>query len=56
MSDNLTQTLSRDAALEIGQRGAEPQWMRDLRARAWEIYEAAPMPTIMRGDAQGSLK
>jgi Fe-S cluster assembly protein SufD len=46
MSDNLTQTLSRDTALEIGQRGAEPQWMRDLRARAWELYEAAPMPTI----------
>ncbi len=46
MSDHVSATLSRDAALDIAQRGAEPQWMRDLRTRAWELYEAAPMPSI----------
>ena len=28
----------------IGEQNNEPQWLRDLRLHAWELYEATPMP------------
>ncbi|MDB5058900.1 MAG: sufD, partial [Chloroflexi bacterium] len=46
MSTETTQTLSLDAALTISQRNGEPQWMQDLRQRAWEMYESTAMPSL----------
>ncbi|MDB5074739.1 MAG: FeS assembly protein SufD [Chloroflexi bacterium] len=46
MSTETTQTLSLDAALSISQRNGEPQWMQDLRQRAWEMYESTAMPSL----------
>lgn len=28
----------------LGEQNNEPQWLRDLRLHAWELYEATPMP------------
>jgi Fe-S cluster assembly protein SufD len=46
MSTETTQTLSLDAALTISRRNGEPQWMQDLRQRAWEMYQSTAMPTL----------
>jgi len=46
VSLDIAQTLSPDAAQTIAERHGEPQWMRDRRQSAWEIYDATPMPTI----------
>ena len=38
-------SLSREAVLALSAQRGEPHWMRDLRLRCWEIYEATPDPT-----------
>ncbi|HXT38283.1 MAG TPA: Fe-S cluster assembly protein SufD [Chloroflexota bacterium] len=38
-------SLSREAVLALSAQRGEPNWMRDLRLRCWEIYEATPAPT-----------
>ena len=45
MSIELTLSPSRETALELSRRAAEPDWMRDLRLRSWQTYESLPMPT-----------
>jgi len=37
--------LSRDSVAEISRRKDEPDWMRQLRQQAREIYEQTPLPT-----------
>jgi Fe-S cluster assembly protein SufD len=34
-----------EAVAELVERRAEPEWMRERRLRAWEIYQQLPMPT-----------
>lgn len=36
-----------EAVAELVKRRAEPEWMRERRLRAWEIYQQLPMPTQM---------
>lgn len=38
-------TFSREAVEQLSQQLGEPEWMRDFRLRAWEIYDQAPLPT-----------
>jgi len=38
-------TFTRDAVLQLSASFNEPQWMRDFRLAAWEIYAALPVPT-----------
>ena len=38
-------TFTRDAVLQLSASFHEPQWMRDFRLAAWEIYAALPVPT-----------
>lgn len=47
MSVTLTQEtgFSRDAVVALSELKNEPIWLRDARLRAWDIYEALPMPT-----------
>ena len=40
-----TDTLSLPAALATAERLAEPAWVRQSRAAAWEMFEAMPWPT-----------
>ena len=42
LSESLTHALSTAAA--ISERKDEPEWMRDLRLRAFKAYERRPMP------------
>ncbi|MDP9374086.1 MAG: Fe-S cluster assembly protein SufD [Chloroflexota bacterium] len=37
--------FSREAVEALSRAKGEPDWMRELRLAAWEIYEATPMPT-----------
>src|SRR3712207_5182289 len=37
--------LSADVVAEISRIKNEPQWMRDLRLKAYRHFEARPMPT-----------
>lgn len=37
--------FSREAVLELSAKFNEPDWMRDLRLQAWDIYESLPIPT-----------
>src|SRR5437773_3042212 len=37
--------LSREVVAAISERKGEPQWMRDFRLRALEIFYRKPMPT-----------
>ena len=44
--------LSRDVVAEISEMKGEPQWMRDFRLRALEMFLRKPMPT-WGGDLSG---
>jgi Fe-S cluster assembly protein SufD len=46
MNTELQPGLSLAGALALGLGAGEPAWMRELRQRAWETYEALPMPAI----------
>lgn len=35
---------TRDDVQALSEKYNEPQWMRDLRLQAWEVYESLPMP------------
>jgi Fe-S cluster assembly scaffold protein SufB len=37
--------LNKETVLNLSAALNEPEWMRDFRLRAWEIYEQTPMPT-----------
>lgn len=37
--------FSRETVEELSAARGEPDWLRDRRLRAWEVYEALPMPT-----------
>jgi Fe-S cluster assembly protein SufD len=39
-----TKGFSRRAAEELSLRRGEPDWVRELRLKAWETYEEIPMP------------
>lgn len=36
--------ISREAVAQLSERLQEPQWLREHRLRAWEVFEATPMP------------
>mgnify|MGYP001793383738 CR=1 FL=1 len=38
--------LSREVVEEISRIKGEPQWMTDLRLKAYRHFEARPMPTV----------
>ena len=40
----MTSTLNPAAVERIGM--SEPEWLRERRAHAWDVYERTPMPTI----------
>src|SRR5690554_6254144 len=40
-----TLTFSKEAVQQLSAALDEPTWMRDLRLKAWEVYENTPMPT-----------
>jgi Fe-S cluster assembly protein SufD len=35
-----------DDVKALSDRNNEPQWLRDLRLAAWEVYDGLPMPTL----------
>jgi Fe-S cluster assembly protein SufD len=37
-------TLNKETVLNLSAALNEPEWMRDFRLRAWELYEQTPMP------------
>jgi Fe-S cluster assembly protein SufD len=37
--------FSRESVLELSAKFNEPDWMRELRLKAWAVYESLPMPT-----------
>ncbi len=37
--------LTRDLIVEISRMKGEPEWMLDLRLKAFEVYQSKPMPT-----------
>ena len=37
--------FSREAVLALAEQRGEPDWLRELRLRAWDTYESLPMPT-----------
>lgn len=38
-------TFTREAVISLSAHLNEPQWMLDRRLKAWDLYEATPMPT-----------
>ncbi len=42
--EGVTSTLNPAAVERIGM--SEPEWLRERRAHAWDVYERTPMPTI----------
>src|SRR5947209_20198792 len=55
MSSALATGLSRDAVEELSRQKGEPEWMRQKRLEAWNIYENTPTPLGRRGDL-GTLR
>lgn len=46
-SDAPTQPrYSRDDVVALSETNNEPQWLRDARLAAWDLYEATPMPRM----------
>lgn len=43
LMEGVTQALNREAVERRGER--EPEWLRERRLHAWEVYERTPMPT-----------
>ena len=48
--------LSRETVEEISRIKGEPQWMTDLRLKAYRHFEARPMPTCRPWAAISALK
>ncbi len=44
--EGVTEALNRDAVEQVAE--AEPQWLRQRRMDAWDVYERTPMPTTRR--------
>src|SRR2546430_17564029 len=42
--------LSRAAVEELSRHKGEPEWMRQKRLHAWDVYEKTPAPLGRRGD------
>ncbi len=38
--------IGREAVVQLSERLGEPQWLREQRLRAWEVFEATPMPQM----------
>ncbi|HLI89443.1 MAG TPA: Fe-S cluster assembly protein SufD [Ktedonobacteraceae bacterium] len=55
MLNALAPGLSRDAVEELSRQKGEPEWMRQFRLHAWDVYEKTPAPLGRRGDL-GTLK
>ncbi len=55
MASALEQGLSRDAVEELSRLKGEPEWLRQNRLQAWDLYERLPAPQGRRGDL-GTLK
>ncbi|MBE3559427.1 MAG: Fe-S cluster assembly protein SufD [Ktedonobacteraceae bacterium] len=47
--------FSRDAVEELSRQKGEPEWMRQFRLHAWEVYENTETPLGRRGDL-GTLR
>lgn len=46
MTETITiNTIARERVDALTERHAEPQWLRDARLSAWELYLKTPMPT-----------
>ncbi len=43
INEGVTEALNREAV--EGRTAGEPDWMRERRAHAWDLYERTPMPT-----------
>ncbi|MBW3533839.1 MAG: Fe-S cluster assembly protein SufD [Gemmatimonadetes bacterium] len=43
LAEGVTEALSRDAVERIG--SYEPEWLRERRLHAWDVYESTPLPT-----------
>src|SRR5690625_4783511 len=50
MSVDMTTTLSKEALVAISERKGEPDWMRDLRLKAFVFYAKADVPVWDRTD------
>jgi len=55
MSEVLANSLSRDFVEELSRRKEEPEWMRQKRLSAWEVYDRLDAPLGNRGDL-GTLR
>ncbi|NDJ51799.1 MAG: Fe-S cluster assembly protein SufD [Chloroflexi bacterium] len=38
--------LTRDHVIAVSEQVGDPEWMREKRLAAWDIYEATPLPTV----------
>lgn len=43
---DIPQGMTREAVEHLSAAKNEPDWMRDFRLRAWQIFESLPMPTL----------
>lgn len=55
VTDALLAGLSRGAVVELSRQKAEPEWMREMRLQAWDLYESMETPLGRRGDL-GTLR
>ncbi len=55
MSELLANSLSRGFVEELSRRREEPEWMRQKRLHAWEVYDRLDAPLGNRGDL-GTLR
>src|SRR5438067_920611 len=55
MASNVIGAFSREAVEEFSRSKGEPEWMREKRLQAWDVYEAMPAPLGRRGDL-GTLR
>jgi len=42
--EGITEALNQDAVRRVSE--GEPEWLRERRAHAWDVYERTPLPTI----------
>ncbi len=55
MSEVLAKGLSRDFVEELSRRKDEPEWLRQQRLRAWDVFNRLEAPLGNRGDL-GTLR
>ncbi len=46
----ITSTLSRDLVLDLSAALGEPEWLRDRRLAAWEVFVRLPFPSPTEGE------